>query len=1136
MSLFSLLSHLEQSSHYRALTQAIEEGTKELSLSGLWGSSKAYLVASVQERFSFPSLIITPNVEVAEKLRQDLESFSQSEVYLFPAWEVLPGEDRAPHAEVMAERLRVLEELVQGHQPLIVAPIQALLNKIVPPWILSSSLMKLRQGQSVDMENLLKKLVDYGYQPEAMVEEKGDFSRRGAILDIYPLTYEHPLRIEFFADTIESMRFFSVTSQRSLNKVREVIILPYGLDTPSPSTLPHGERIYNGVILQDTVKHREAHSQRQCRRQPKHTAKGSAEGSRSTQPKAVPILRQYCPKRGCKARYLTTLLSYLPPHALVFLDEPAKLHEMVNQALSQYQGTSRLADYQTILKACRKKHLIYISLLPQTAPGMKPGLTEHIEVQSLESYQGQFDLLTEKIRAWKEDGYRIVLICNNEGEEKRLKELLKERVIETSPEIFTSIGRLQSGFLFPEIRLALITDRELFGRYRLRRPRRTFKGGVPVSSFLDLKEGDYLVHVQQGIGKYLGVERLRADGRKRDFLVLEYLNEDKLYVPVEQLHLVQKYVGVEGHSPHLSKLGSGGWARTKERIKRSIRDMASELLELHAARETREGFAFSRDTSWQHEFESAFIYEETPDQLRTIKEIKQDMESPRPMDRLICGDVGYGKTEVAVRAAFKAVMDSKQVAVLVPTTVLAQQHWTTFTDRMADYPIKVAMLSRFRTRLEQKETVEGLKAGTIDIVIGTHRLLQKDIAFKDLGLVIIDEEQRFGVAHKERLKKLRKLVDVLTLTATPIPRTLHMSLTGIRDMSTINTPPEDRLPIQTAVIEYDEGTVAEAIRREIGRSGQVFFVHNRVQGIDKVADRLRRLVPEARVAVAHGQMPESSLEKVMLDFLSRKIDVLVATTIIESGLDIPNVNTIIINRADTFGLADLYQLRGRVGRFKHLAFAYLLFPKYLTLAEEAEKRLKTIEEFSDLGSGFRIAMRDLEIRGAGNLLGPEQHGHIVELGFDLYCKLLRQTVRELKGEKVEEEIETTLDLGLEAYIPDNYIPDTRQRLAIYRKMAELVNSAGLKDLEEELKDRFGSVPPLVKRLLSLIDLKFQASRLGLNYLGLTRKSAASEGNQLIAKFGDNGTMALELRPEERENPIQTVRKFLQTLHHRKRIS
>lgn len=1075
MSLSNLLSRLEKSSSYAAAIKAIQGGARELCISGLWGSSRSCLVASLKKRFPFPALFITPTGEEAEKAEEDLRSLSEDEVHLFPAWETLPGEDLSPCPDIVADRLIVLEKLLENYGPLtidqgliVVAPFQALLNGVASPPALRSCLIRLSVGQVVARDELIRKLVAYGYEPAAMVGERGDFSRRGGILDIYPSTGEHPLRLEFFADTLESMRSFSLTSQRSLEKIDQATILP----------------------------------------------------------RSEPALR-------LKASDPTTLLSYFPPDSLIFLDEPARIRSVSYQlpATSHQSPTTNdkqipahLASFSRILAECQKKRLIYTSLLPQTVPEMKAVPTQRFSIQSLEAYRGQFQELTGRIKSWKDDGYRVIFACHNEGEKGRLKELLQELNIEIKGELSICLGRLQSGFLFPEIKLALLTDQELFARYRLRRPRRRFKGGVPLSGFLDLQEGDYLVHINRGIGKYLGVERLKADDRERDFLVLEYLNKDKLYVPVEELHLVQKYVGVEGRPPRLSRLGSRSWERTKKRVEKSIRDLAGELLELHAAREIREGFAFSLDAPWQHEFEAAFIYEETPDQLRTLKEVKRDMESSKPMDRLICGDVGYGKTEVAVRAAFKCVMDGKQVAILVPTTILAQQHRTTFSDRMADYPLNIAMLSRFKTRSQQQDIIKSLKMGTVDIVIGTHRLLQEDIAFKDLGLVIIDEEQRFGVAHKEKLKKLRKLVDVLTLTATPIPRTLHMSLMGLKDMSRIDTPPEDRLPIRTFVAEYDQRTIAEAIRREMSRNGQIFFVHNRVQGIKEVAEKLRRLIPEARITIAHGQLREGELETVMSDFLHHKIDVLVATTIIESGLDIPNVNTIIINRADTFGLSDLYQLRGRVGRFKHLAFAYLLFPKYLALSEVSQKRLRAMEEFSALGSGFRIAMRDLQLRGAGNLLGPEQHGYIVEVGFDLYCQLLRQTVRELKGEKREGEGETYLDLRLEAYIPDDYIPDARQRLSLYRKMAGITNEAGLKDLEEELKDRFGSPPPLIKRLLSLIALRLEAARRGLTYLGL-------KDNQLIAKFRNKETMALPLRPQEKKNLIQTLKNFLLTIKH-----
>lgn len=636
------------------------------------------------------------------------------------------------------------------------------------------------------------------------------------------------------------------------------------------------------------------------------------------------------------------------------------------------------------------------------------------------------------------------------------------------------VGNLKRGFEFKDLDLVIITDQDLFQRRRPKRRRFIHEESVPISSFIDLKVGDLVVHLNYGIGRYCGIRNLVVEGVRRDLFLLEYAEGDRLYIPLDQLNLIQKYIGDKDHPPKIYRLGGNAWEMVKQRVKGSIRDMAKELLELYAARQTLPGHNFSKDTPWQYEFEAGFRYEETPDQIRAMEEIKQDMEKSRPMDRLVCGDVGYGKTEVAIRAAFKAVMDHYQVAVLVPTTILAQQHLSTFCERLSPYPIQVEMLSRFKSKGEQRQIIQGLKDGRVDIVIGTHRLLQKDVAFKRLGLVIIDEEQRFGVKDKERLKQMRRLVDVLTLTATPIPRTLYMSLMKIRDMSLINTPIPDRFPIQTHVGRFDEGIIRKAILREMDRGGQVYFIHNFIHTIQKMAKRIGEIVPEARFAIAHGQMVPSELERIMLQFLEGKYDLLVSTSIIESGIDIPNVNTILIDDAHRFGLAQLYQLRGRVGRKNHKAYAYLFYTQGLTLSQDARERLLAMKEFEDLGSGFRLAMRDMEIRGVGNIIGPQQHGDIVAVGFDLYCKLLNETIAELKGEEVVEEVWPKVDLDLDAYIPEDYIEESSQRFSIYKRLSMVNKGEGIEELREELRDRYGPLPKPTMRLLDIMELRVMA--------------------------------------------------------------
>jgi transcription-repair coupling factor (superfamily II helicase) len=779
----------------------------------------------------------------------------------------------------------------------------------------------------------------------------------------------------------------------------------------------------------------------------------------------------------------TTLQDYLPADATCIILEKDALHEKAEAVKTEAENLftekhgrramlpapERLfADIETELSRMGGKTVEIYALKPEKD-------VVKLDFRSPESFGGSLKVLNSVLDSSVREGYDTFILCDNIGQVERLEEVVSGG----DGHITIGVGNLRQGFVFPDAKLRVLTDHEIFGRYR-RRPRYPrFRGEGPISSYRVLNPGDFVVHVNHGIGQYGGVQALTVEGRETECVLVYYQGGDKLFVPIDQLDLLQKYIGKDGEPPSLSKLGGVAWERVKQRTKKAIKEMAEELIRIYALRRARPGHAFKSDTRWQKELEASFIYEDTPDQVRATGEIKADMESRKPMDRLICGDVGYGKTEVAIRAAFKAVMDGKQVAVLVPTTVLAQQHYYTFTERLAEYPLVVEMLSRFRTRKEQKQIIEGLGAGTVDIVIGTHRLIQKDVDFKDLGLVIVDEEQRFGVAHKETFKKMRATLDVLTLTATPIPRTLHMALLGARDMSVIDTPPKDRLPVETEVVQFDEEVILSAVLRELDRGGQVYFVHNRIETIDTVAGHVAEILPEARIAIAHGQMHERDLERVMLDFIDRKYDILVSTMIVESGLDIPNVNTIVVNRADTLGLAQLYQLRGRVGRSRHRAYAYLLVPKRKHLSDDQRKRLKTLTEFTDLGSGFKIAMRDLEIRGAGNILGPQQSGYIAEVGFDLYCRLLEEAVKELKGEPVEARVATTVETDLPAYIPDTYVEDDKQRVIFYKRLVETRETSDVDDLREELVDRYGRVPAQAESLLEFQKIRVLAGKAGI---------------------------------------------------------
>lgn len=902
--------------------------------------------------------------------------------------------------------------VLENPASLIVTTIHAVKQLVVPPEKLPQIRFGLKTKDNIIRKELFKWLIDNGYDRTDTVEYKGEFAHRGGIIDIYPPNSDWPLRIELIGDVIESIRPFHPQTQCSL-----------------PRTFFDNSNTNNLNV--------ESHTK----------VRGLPEEEAPTF--IYPVILK---KNSDEYVYLE---QYLPKNGVIVLNDLEEdIPEFPERELMTLTGLT--------------KDLSKIS----------------VQIQSLEHLTTEKktpDMLTVarkrtflQISRWCEEGYSVNVYCNNKGEKERLEELLKEHKIKITKTMNICIGRISSGFMYSFEKLVVISDEEIFGRYKVRLPRRKFKGyGAPIKEFSELKPGDYVVHVNHGIGKYLGLKK----EKQGEMLVIQYANKAKLYVPIDEIQLVERYMGLGGRIPKLNILGGTRWMKTKIKVERALMDVASELLNIQAKRQSLPGISFSKDVLWQKEMEDAFIYEETPDQLQAAVEVKRDMEQKRPMDRLLCGDVGYGKTEVAIRAAFKAVMDGKQVAVLVPTTILAQQHYRTFSERLADYPVSVEMISRFRTNKEQKAIIETVAKAKIDILIGTHRIIQQDIKFKELGLVIIDEEQRFGVRHKEKLKRLRAIVDVLTLTATPIPRTLYMSLVGIRDMSVINTPPQDRLAVKTILLESNDKVIREAITREIRREGQVYFLHNRVETIDKVADKLKKLVPEAKFLIAHGQMDEDLLALVMDEFVQGRVDVLVCTTIIQSGLDIPNVNTIIIDRADRFGLADLYQLRGRVGRFRHQAYAYLLLPENKVLVSAAKKRLKAIQDFSHLGAGFKIAMQDLEIRGAGNLLGHQQHGHIQAIGFDLYCKLLHRNVLKLQGKTVKESYEVLLDLDFNGYISVEYIPSDRIRIKFYKRLAGVLDDSELDTIIDEFKDRFGKLPESVKVLLEIIRIKLFAMKL-----------------------------------------------------------
>jgi transcription-repair coupling factor (superfamily II helicase) len=1097
----------------------LSEDGCQLRVEGLRGASRAYFTSALaQDMPDSTFLIVTQSQDEAEKLVQDLAAFSavrdarapggsatgshslqgrdEDAVVLFPQWQTFLRGGASPPREVLADRMLSLERLIHGRRSIVVTCIRALMHKLLPPGVFQEATLHFAKGEEINLDRTIEKLTHSGYQRVDMVEMKGDFALRGGILDVYPLSYDMPVRIELFGDEIDSIRQFDPISQRSV--AERNARAPLEEET---WVVPMSEIILTPEII---ARWRERTSEISARYEsPKLSNEIRLLTARLEEHGRFDGIEGYL---SLLYPHLATLWDYLPRDAVIVLDEPYWMQmeagKLLTQASSFFEKerdmdrlvvppSETFTSFDEILDACKERRVIYSMFDARRSAidgeSQKAGIQylvssiQHpvftFRVRSFAGLRGNFPMFLREIENWNSKGYSVAIMSDNDKQAERMRDMLMEREID---HVAVHVGAISEGFVSDDLRLALISDDEMFGRYRRRRRRRKFKEGVPISSFTDLKVGDYVVHVTHGIGRYGGIKQLKIEGRPQDFLMINYAGSDVLYVPTYQLSMVQKYIGGDSARVRLDKLGGTSWNRVKSRVKESVRKLAKELLGLYAARERGRGYVFSPDAPWQREFEAAFPYEETEDQLQAIEDVKMDMERAKPMDRLVCGDVGYGKTEVAMRAAFKAVTDGKQVAILVPTTILAQQHFGTFTKRFAEYPMTVEMLSRFRSPKQQKAILTGMLKGTVDIVIGTHRLLSNDVKFKDLGLLVIDEEQRFGVVHKEKLKQMRKLVDVLTLSATPIPRTLHMSLMGARDLSVINTPPENRLPIETYVMEYNSDLIRDAILREMDRDGQVFFVHNRVESIASIAAGLQEIVPEARIAIAHGQMREQQLENVMLEFIDYEHDVLVCTTIIESGLDIPNVNTIIINRADALGLAQLYQLRGRVGRDRYKAFGYLFYPAGRAITEDSQKRLRVIEEFTDLGSGFRIALRDLEIRGMGNILGAEQHGHMMAVGYDLYCKLLEEAVKELKGEEVEEELESRINLAVAAYLPDDYVPDSSQKVALYKKIAQISSDEENADMIRELEDRYGKPPSPVRRLLAIAEIKRLAQKLGVD--------------------------------------------------------
>jgi transcription-repair coupling factor (superfamily II helicase) len=1034
--------------------------------------ARALVVAGLCELSTrAPIVVAVPTTGEAERLAHDTGAYlGAPAVDLFPAWETLPFERVSPSVETMGRRLRTIWRLRHGNDDerpkVVVAPVRALVQRL-GPHVEDVEPVVVRRGARLDRDELLARLVHAGYRREAQVEARGEVAVRGSIVDVYPSTADRPYRIDLWDDEIDRLTSFTVADQRSTGAVDEVAIFPCRELLPTDEVVERAERL---VGLEPW---------------------GRDQWERLTQRLTFDGMESWLPWLTPSGTGQHVLLDLLPATAQVLLVDPRRLRDRAADLLAEeadLAGTLARTWGVEEGRELPRLHLEFDRLLAHTdAPAWTVTTTPEgpdvatVQAAGWDTFVGDGSRLLLQLTELSRMGYRIVVGADGEGSAARIRDLFVPHGL--APEIV--VQPLERGCILPRLKLAVLAETDITGRRRAHRTVRP-RARDAQRFFEDLKVGDYVVHHHHGVARYGGMVKRSIGDVERDYLLLEYRGNDKLYVPSDQIDAVRHYTG--GEEPTLNRLGGDGWQRTKARVRAAVTEIAHELVVLYQKRLHTPGHAFADDSPWQREFEDTFPYQETPDQLTAITDVKSDMERPAPMDRLICGDVGFGKTEVALRATFKAVQDGKQVAVLVPTTLLAQQHHQTFGERLAGYPVRVEVLSRFLTTAQQKEVVDGLESGAVDVVIGTHRLLSDDVRFKQLGLLVVDEEQRFGVTHKEKIKQFRTDVDVLTLSATPIPRTLEMSLTGIRDLTLLHTPPADRQPILTYVGEYDERAVAEAIRRELLREGQVFFVHNRVQDIELVAAGLKDLVPEARIAVAHGQMDEGSLERVVIDFWDNEYDVLVCTTIIESGIDMPTVNTLVVDRADMLGLGQLHQLRGRVGRAGQRAYAYLFFPPGRRLSDEAYERLKTIGEATELGSGFKIAMRDLEIRGAGNLLGTGQSGHIAAVGYDLYCQMVSEVVAELKGEPVREPAEVKLDLALDAHLPGDYVPREELRLEAYRRLAAVTTTEEVEDIRAEWVDRYGPVPEVAEALLEVARLRAECVRLGMREVNVVKVS------------------------------------------------
>lgn len=1081
-----------------------EKPGNAVMISGCIDTQKAHFIEALGQKYRFRVMITSDEIK-ARQLREDCSFFDKNSIY-YPAKDFIFYSADVHGNQLSGERIQCIHQIIktlegtQQESLTVVTTIDGCADMLVPLEKYTANTVVFHKGQTVDVDMLGKQLLRMGYERCAMVDGQGKFAVRGGIIDIFSYTDEVPVRIELWDDEVDSIRMFDVESQRSIDKVECYRAFP------ATECILTEEEIQNGVervrqeaeeqlhILGNDHKKKSAEDIEKCNRLKRAVADMERTGDYSK------FLNSF-------AQELSGFLSYFPPEETLFvLDEPNRLGERMELIAYEYaesmknrlaggyvlpSQTEMIKGIDSIYAQIGKKRTLLVSALDYKPTGILVAEYMRLETRSISSYNNSFEYLADDLKKYKRKGYKSILVCNSRTRAARIVDDLEELGITSyfnedfdkdmvEGTVMVTYGNIHKGFEYPLLRMVVIAENDIFASRKKKREKKKKYDGKSIAGFNELNIGDFVVHESHGLGIYKGIEKIEVEGVEKDYIKIEYAGNSNLYVLATQLDRLQKYAAADTEKkPKLNKLGGQEWNKTKSKVHGAVEEVAKDLVALYAARQNQKGYQFGPDTVWQKEFEEMFPYEETEDQLTAIEDTKRDMESPRIMDRLICGDVGYGKTEVAIRAAFKAVQEGKQVAYLVPTTILAQQIYNTFEQRMKNFPVTVAQLSSFRTSKEIKQSLSELKKGFVDIAIGTHRLLSKDVEFKDLGLLIIDEEQRFGVTHKEKIKKLKNDIDVMSLSATPIPRTLHMSLVGIRDMSVLEEPPVDRVPIQTFVTEHNDEMIREAINRELSRNGQVYYVYNRVRSIDEVAAHIQELVPEANVAFAHGQMEKRMLEKIMYEFINGEIDVLISTTIIETGMDISNVNTMIIEDADKFGLSQLYQLRGRVGRSSRTAYAFLLYRRDRMLTEVAEKRLSAIREFSDFGSGFKIAMKDLEIRGAGSVLGKSQHGHMAAVGYDLYCKMLNEAVNDLKGIKNAYGFETNVDLNVDAFIPSSYIKSEYQKLDIYKRIAAIETEEELSDMKDELSDRYGSLPSSAVNLLNIALMKSIAHKIGI---------------------------------------------------------